>query len=172
MDKRRATPTYTDQDKAEFCDVAKEIGIGRAMRQLGYPLSYLSGVQWMKARGIEPNVMTYMQNIKAYHTYYQVEDLLVTMDNAISTAEELMMAADNADDMKKIADALYKIVQTRQLLEGKATAISEKRETTQADLALIDLINAERARNAGIEEDLLGDSGDMAQIEGPKEEIF
>ena len=168
MEKRRATPTYTDQDKAEFCDMAKEIGIGRAMRQLGYPLSYLSGVQWMKARGIEPNVETTMQAIKAYHTYYQVEDMLVTMDNAISTAEEILMSADNADDVKKIADALYKIVQTRQLLEGKATAISEKRETTQADLMILDLINGEKARNAQIENNL----SEGVQIAGPKEEIF
>lgn len=130
--------TYTDQEKAVFCELAQEIGIGRAIRELKYP-SYPAGVAWLKARGIQPNIDKTMQAIKEYHTRYEVEDILIQFDFAITVAEEMLMKAETPDDLKRIADALYKIVQTKQLLEGKATAISEKRETTQQDLEIMEL---------------------------------
>ena len=142
--------TYTDEEKAEFCELAQEIGIGRTIRQLGYP-SYPAGVAWMRARGIEPSIDKTMQAIKEYHTRYTTEDLLIRFDMAITLAEDMMLEAKTADDLKRIAEALYKIVQTRQLLEGKATAISEKRETTQQDLEIMELLSMEQARNAAIE---------------------
>lgn len=142
--------TYTDEQKAEFCEMAQEIGIGRTIRQLGYP-SYPAGVAWMRARGIEPSVDKTMQAIKEYHTRYTVEDILVQFDMAHTVAEEMLMKAETPDDLKRIADALSKIVQTRQLLEGKATAISEKRETTQQDLEIMELLSMEQARNEAIE---------------------
>lgn len=165
---KRPKITYSDAEQAEFCDTAKEVGIGRAMRSLGYPQSYITGVKWMSSRGIEPNVDKNMQKIKAFHTYYQVDDLLMTFDNAISTAEDMLIGAEDADDLKKIADALYKIVQTRNLLEGKATAINEKREVTQQDLEILELLNIENARNAAIEENA-EESADISSInEGTK----
>lgn len=148
--KMRKTPKYTDEQQAEFCDLAKEIGIGRAVRQLGYP-TWAAGAAWMKKRGIEPNNIETFKTVRAYHTYYQVEDILVTFDNAIAVAEEMLISAESPDDLQRISNALYKIVQTRQLLEGKATSISEKRELTQADLEILDLINVEKAKNAEIE---------------------
>ena len=49
---------------------------------------------------------------------------------------------------KKVAEAMQKLVNTRLLLEGKATSINEKRETSKMDLEIADLINAEKAKNA------------------------
>lgn len=150
---RRAVPEYTDQDRADFCELAKEIGIGRAIRELGFP-TYPTAVSWLKARGIEPNVDKIMQDIKKYHTYYEVEDLLVTFDNGIAVAEEMIAKAESPDDLKRIADALYKLIQTRNLLEGKATQINEKRETTQQDLEIMELLSIEKAKNAEIEQEM------------------
>lgn len=144
--KRRKTPTYTDEDKAVFCELAQEIGIGRAIRELGYP-TYGAGAAWMSQRGVEPNVDKTMALMKSYHTYYQVEDMLLTIDNAMAVAEEMLLSANTPDDLKRIADSIKSIVTTRQLIEGKATAINEKRETTPMDLEILDLINAENARN-------------------------
>lgn len=143
--------TYTDEQKAEFCDLAREIGIGRAIRELKYP-TYPAAVSWLRARGVEPNVDRTMQAIKQYHTRYTIEDILIQFDMAISVAEEMLVKAETPDDLKRIAEALSKIVQTRQLLEGKATAINEKREITQQDLEIIELLNIEAAKNEKIEE--------------------
>ena len=142
---------YTDEEKETFCALAQQIGIGRSIRQLGYP-AYPTAIYWLKARNIEPNADKMMAAMKAYHTYYTIEDIIIQFDNAVTVAEEMLMDAKTPDDLKRIADALYKIVQTRQLLEGKATVISEKRETTQQDLEIMELLNMERARNENIEE--------------------
>jgi hypothetical protein len=138
---------YTEEQQAEFCALAQTIGIGRAIRELGYP-TYPSGVKWMNARGIKPNVDQLMQQAKLYHVFYEVDDLLEQVDTALAVAQELMMNVKDADDMKKLAEAIQKLVNTRLLLEGKATTINEKRETTPLDLEIRDLISAQKAENA------------------------
>lgn len=137
--------SYTDEQKADFCSLAQEIGIGRAIRELGYP-SYPAAAAWMKARGIEPNVDTAMQQMKQWHTFYQVEDMLMAIDNGMSVVEELYATVQTADEAKKLAEALQKLANTRLLLEGKSTSISEKRETTQQDLEIAELIRQEKAK--------------------------
>ena len=100
----------------------------------------------MKARGIEPNVDTAMQQMKQWHTFYQVEDMLMAIDNGMSVVEELYATVQTADEAKKLAEALQKLANTRLLLEGKSTSISEKRETTQQDLEIAELIRQEKAK--------------------------
>lgn len=110
------------------------------------------------ARGIEPNADKMLSRVKAFHTYYTTEDLIVALDNAVAVAEEMITKAETPDDIKRIAEALSKIMHTRQLLEGKATAIQEKREVTQQDLEILELLNMEKARNAEIESDAVADN--------------
>ena len=137
---------YTDEEQSKFCSLAQEIGIGRAIRELGYPKSYTTGIYWMKARGVKPNVDKVMQQAKLWHTFYEAEDLLEQIDTAMATCQELMLTVSSADEMKKLAEAMQKLVNTRLLLEGKANSIVEKRETTQQDLEIQELLNAERAK--------------------------
>ena len=137
---------YSDEDQSKFCEMAQEVGIGRAIRELGYPKSYTTGIYWMKARGVKPNIDKVMQQAKLWHTFYEAEDLLEQIDTAMATCQELMLTVSSADEMKKLAEAMQKLVNTRLLLEGKANSIVEKRETTQQDLEIQELLNAERAK--------------------------
>lgn len=137
--------TYTDEQQADFCSLAQEIGIGRAIRELGYP-TYPAAVRWLNARGVKPNVDKVMQEAKKWHTYYQVEDMLMAIDNGMSVVEELYASCSTPDDAKKLAEAMQKLANTRLLLEGKANSITEKRETSQQDLEIAELLRAEQAR--------------------------
>ena len=140
---------YTDEQMADFCEMAVEIGIGRTIRELKYP-SYPTAIGWMKKRGIKPNVDKVMQQAKLWHQFYELEDLLEQVDTALAVIQELVMSCDTADDAKKLAEAMQKLVNTRLLLEGKSTSINEKRETTQQDLEIAELLRAEQVkRNAG-----------------------
>lgn len=147
-DKRNTAISYTEKEQSEFCSYAQEFGIGRAIRDMGYPKSYASAIKWMHARGVKPNIDKVMQEVKMWHSYYTVEDLLEQVDTAMSVTQDIMLNAETADDAKKCAEALQKLVNTRLLLEGKATTISEKRETSKMDLEIADLISAEKAKNA------------------------
>lgn len=120
------TNRYTDEQKAEFVELAEQIGIGRAIRELGYP-TYPAAQAWMKARGVLPNKDTAFAQMKAYHTFYQVEDLLIVIDEGISAAQEMITKAESPDDLKKLSESLQKLANTRLLLEGKSTSITENR---------------------------------------------
>jgi hypothetical protein len=136
---------YDDEQRSTFCEMATEIGIGRSIRELGYP-TYPTAIGWMKARGVVPNIDKVMQQAKIWHQFYQVEDLLEQVDTALAVVQELVMTCTNADDAKKLSEAMQKLVNTRLLLEGKSTSINEKRETTQQDLEIQELLRIEMSK--------------------------
>ena len=123
---------YDDKQRADFVELAQNIGIGRAIRELGYP-SYPTAQSWVRAAGVKPNVDNAYAQIKDWHTFYQVEDMLLVVDEGISLCQDMIIKATQPDDLKKLAESLQKLVNTRQVLEGKATSITEKREVSKED---------------------------------------
>lgn len=161
---------YSDQQQAEFCEMAQERGIGRTMRELGFPKSYATAIKWMKSRGIKPNVDRAMQAAKEWHVFYEIEDLMEQIDTSLAVVQEMVITATTADEAKKLAEATQKLVNTRLLLEGKATSISENRKTTQQDLEIEEMLRVERARQAigsaeSLSESLTKDSGTSDRVE-------
>lgn len=138
---------YSDQEQAEFCELAQYVGIGAAIRELGYP-TYPAAMLWMEKRGIEPKQIDLMAKARQFHKYYQAEDLLKTVDEAMSVVTGLYAKVETADDAKKLADAVSRLVNARLLLEGKANSITEKREVTQQDLELAEMLRAEKIKQA------------------------
>ena len=61
--------------------------------------------------------------------------------------ESLMQDALDADALNKLANAVHKAIQTINLIEGKSTIINEQRNKDGQDLAIVDLLNAAKARN-------------------------
>ncbi len=144
-----------DKQKDEFCALAQEVGIGRAIRELGYP-TYPTAKTWMEARGIKANIDTVMQNVKQYHTFWQNEDARSVAENGMARIQEKLIedAEIGPEEMKKLADAYSKYVNAWLVLQGKSNDIREQRETTQSDLAIMDLLNSQRAKNAEIENEI------------------
>jgi hypothetical protein len=136
---------YDDEQQAIFCEMAQTIGIARAIRELGYP-TFPTAVTWMEKRGIEPNHSNIMETARKYQRFYETEDLLATVDNGIAVIEEMYAKVQTPDDAKKLAEAIQKLMNTRLLLEGKANSITEKRETTQQDLEIAELLRVEQAQ--------------------------
>src|SRR4051812_3130123 len=128
----KTNKVYDDEQRAEFIQLAQQIGIGRAIRELGYP-TYPTAQSWMRAAGVKPNVDQAYAQMKEWHTFYQVEDLLIVGDEIVSTIQDMIAKADNADDVKKLTEAYQKAVNSRLVLEGKATSITEKREVSPED---------------------------------------
>ena len=141
---------YTDKQISDFLALAQEVTPGRAMRILKYPASYATVMSWYKARNIEPNLDQVMQTTKKYHLFKENEDaMLIAEEGMDRVAEQLRENPDLLpEDLKKLAEANHKFVNAWLLLKGKATTISENRETTQQDLEIAELISAERAKNA------------------------
>lgn len=142
--------TYTDEEKAAFCELAQYVGIGAAIREFKYP-SYPTAMMWMEQRGVEPKKVDIMAKAREFHQYYHVEDMIKVVDEAMAVVQGLYSSITTADEAMKLANAVNKLVNSRQVLEGKASSIIEKRETTQSDLEIIELLNMQKAQNNAIE---------------------
>jgi hypothetical protein len=147
-------PEYTDKQKNDFCILAQEVGIGKAIRELKYP-SYPTAITWMKARGISPNIDSLMQTVKQYHLFWENAEARVVAESGMARIHELLANNEiGPEEMKKLADAYSKYVNAWLVLQGKSNDIRESRETTQSDLAIMDLLNSQRAKNAKTENEI------------------
>jgi hypothetical protein len=146
--------TYTDEQRAEFLERASEIGITRAMRQLGYPASWVTGKSWMESAGIEAPLDELKAQAAAHHDWYQTEDLLLVGQEGIKRVVEALQNTNlSPDEQKKLSEAYQKYANTWLLLQGKANAISETRHKDNSDIALMELLNEEAARNANLDKE-------------------
>lgn len=146
--------SYTEKQQSEFVELAQTLGIGPARRELGYP-SYPTAIKWCQQRGVTPNVDTLMQSIKQYHTFYQDRDALLVCEQALARVQEKLTSDHlDADELKKVSEALQKTVNTWLLLQGKANNITEKVSKDTTDIELLDLLNTERAKNSVSPRDL------------------
>lgn len=149
-----ANKAYSDQEIADYLQLAAEVGITRAMRTLGYPNSWGTAKRWADNAGIEVPLDEIKAQAKAHHDWYQTEELLVVAQEGIMRVHlELQQTDLSPDEHKKLSEAYQKYVNTWLLLQGKATGITESRKADGTDVALMELLNEERARNARIEEE-------------------
>lgn len=118
---------YSEEKITTFLELAQEIGLTPAMRQLGYPKSWATASKWAEQRGVEITVDTLKQHAKEFDIYYNAKDkLLVCQEGLRRIYEELITETFiTADDKKKLADATKRFIEAMQLVEGKATEIKQ-----------------------------------------------
>lgn len=144
---------YSNEQIADFLELASEIGLTRAKRQLGYPNSWATAKRWADAAGISLPLDEIKAQAAAHHDWYRTEEVLVVVQEGLRRAQEALENSEalDPDQQKKLAEAVQKYTNTWLLLQGKANSISEHRSKDGMDLALMDLLNEEKARNALIE---------------------
>jgi hypothetical protein len=150
---------YSDKQVEEFVAEAQEMGVGPAMRSLGYPSSWATAQRWFAEKGIElPTVDSLQEKARALRTTYGDKEKMVVAQTELDRIVEKLHKDDlSADDLKKLADAMHKTVVTINLIEGKATSVHEQRQKDGTDLAIMDMLNEAKARNAIIDEEIHSD---------------
>jgi hypothetical protein len=141
--------TYSDKEINNFLEKAQDVGIGRAIRQLGYPNSWSTAQRWAKTHGVTVAVDELKQRSQEYHDWYKTEEVLLIAQEGMNRIYEELMTNNSltADDQKKLSEALTKHYTVWANAQGKATTISEQRQGDSLDTHIIDLLNAERAKN-------------------------
>lgn len=140
---------YSDQEINNFLELAQDIGITRAKRELGYPRSWNTAQRWAKLRGIEVAIDDLKAKSKEFHDWYKTEEVLLVAQEGMNRVY-LELVENNTltpDDQKKLAEALVKHYNVWANIQGKATSINETRKSDDIDGHLIDMLNAERAKN-------------------------
>jgi hypothetical protein len=149
-------PVFTEEMVTEFIELAQEMGIGPAMRNLGYPKSYHTAKKFFVQRNIEmPTANTLAVISKQLDIFYTDRDKIVAAQAVIDRTVEKLYEEDLlAEDINKLSNALHKAIQTINLIEGKSTNINENRSKDGTDLAIVDILNEARMRNQSIKDHL------------------
>jgi hypothetical protein len=146
---------YSDRQVAEFIETAQEMGISPAMRKLGYPGAWATAQRWFETAGLGlPTVDSLIAKAVELKQFYgDKEKKFAAMTLIDRIVEKLLQESDlTADDINKLGNALNKAIQTFNLIEGKSTSITESRQKDGTDLAIVDMLNEAKARNAAKEE--------------------
>ena len=149
-------PTYTDEQITEFIEIAGEMGIGPAMRSLGYPKSYHTAKKFFVQRNIDtPTANSLAVMAKQLDIFYTDKEKVLAAQAVIDRTVEALYE-DNlvSDDIAKLSNALHKAIQTINLIEGKSTNINENRSKDGSDLAIVDMLNEAKMRNESIKHSL------------------
>lgn len=147
---------YSENKVTEFIEAAKEKGIGPAMRELNYPASWTTAQRWFDERNEPlPTIDSLASKAKQLAIFYSDKEKLFGAQALIDRIVQSLQEDDlDADALNKLANAYNKAIQTFNLIEGKSTSITESRTKDATDLAVMDLINAQKAKNALIESEL------------------
>lgn len=143
---------FTEDQISEYILNAQEMGIGPAMRYLGYPKSYHTAKKWFVERNIDmPTTDTLAKMAGNLGVFYSDKEKLIAAQAVLDRCvESLMQDSLDSDGLNKLANAVHKAIQTINLIEGKSTHINEQRNKDGQDLAIIDLLNEAKARNEAI----------------------
>ena len=149
-------PTYTEEMVTEFIDMANEMGIGPAMRYLGYPKSYHTAKKFYLQRNLDmPSANTLAVMSKQLDIFYKDKDKIIAAQAVIDRAVEKLYEDDLlSEDINKLSNAIHKAIQTINLIEGKSTNINENRSKDGTDLAIVDLLNEAKVRNNLIKDNI------------------
>jgi hypothetical protein len=149
-------PVYTDEQITEFIEMSQEMGIGPAMRTLGYPKSYHTAKKFYVQRNIDmPTANTLAVMAKQLDIFYSDKEKVLAAQAVIDRSVEKLYEEDLlADDINKLSSSIHKAIQTINLIEGKSTNINENRSKDGSDLAIIDMLNEAKARSSKIKDEL------------------
>ena len=149
-------PKYTEEQVTEFIETAAEMGIGPAMRLLGYPASYHTAKKFHIQRNVDmPTANTLAVMTKQLDIFYKDKEKILAAQAVLDRSIEKLYQEDLlAEDINKLSNAIHKAIQTINLIEGKSTNINENRSKDGTDLAIVDMLNEAKMRNKSIKDSL------------------
>lgn len=140
---------YAPEEVDAFIETAQIMGVGPAMRHLGYP-TWPTAAKWFKEKDLElPTVDSLQERAAGLRTFYgDTEKKYAAQRNIERIVQALEQDQLDADAIKKLSDALHKAVQTFNLIDGKSTYIQETRTKDGSELEIMDMIGQMKAENA------------------------
>lgn len=151
-----ARMNYSEDQITLFCEMAQELGISPAMRELGYPKSYSTARYWLDQRGVKITVDSLKSKASKLRHFYGYREQMLSLQTELDRIQEMLENTDlDADSINKLSSALQKTINTMELISGRVTERKESKTIDKSDLELMELINEAKARNANVEEQLL-----------------
>lgn len=140
--------TYTEEEKLEFLELAKEVGVARAIRELNYP-SFTMAKKWAIQYNVELPLNALSQYANDMKKMYGNEEKLFAGQLGLDRVVERLSNEEElaGDELKKIADAYKTLLVGMNLVENKAMNISENRSNDGSDAAIEAMIEEQNRLN-------------------------
>lgn len=128
---------YEHEERRTFAELAGDVGLAKAKRELGYPESWATGKKWCEELGIEIEIDALKSKAAQYNSFYEETELRIAQQDALARGLELLEDPKlTPAEYDKIVSGLKKATDSIQLLRGKATS----RSSTQEDSLEVDAI--------------------------------
>ncbi|MDJ0395913.1 hypothetical protein QMK17_21575 [Rhodococcus sp. G-MC3] len=128
-------PKYNEDERRAYAELAGDIGIRPAMRELGYPSSWASGRAWCTEFGIEVELDELKSKAAQYNAFYNDSEQIIAFQDLIADARAKQLDPDTtAADLERLAKVIKLSVDGIRLIQGKATVNAPaKANTTDED---------------------------------------
>ena len=125
---------YTHEERKTFAELAGDVGLAKAKRELGYPESWSTGKKWCEEFGIEIELDELKSKAAQYNSFYEETELRIAQQELLSRGRDLLQdPALTPAELDKVAAAMKKATDSIQMLRGKATSHRAPEDTTDAD---------------------------------------
>jgi len=138
---------YSEDERRAFAELAGDVGLARAKRELQYPSSWSTGKKWCEEFGIEIELDELKAKAASFNSFYEETELRIIQQDLIIRALELMDDTNlTPAELDKLAATIKKATDSIQMLRGKATSRTAVEDTTDVDaLKLYDDFQKSRA---------------------------
>lgn len=127
---------YSEEQADTFCNLAIDIGIGAAQKELGYPKHYMTCRKWLDNRGMVVEIDTVKAKAKDWNIWYTDSDMTMTAQEIINKASEMITSDDiTPHDLEKIANTVKKATELIRTIQGK-----DAKSDTQTDKSIEELL--------------------------------
>lgn len=128
---------YTEAQKKQFVELAQELGINRARRELGYPSAWIVGHNWCENAGVVIALEELKQRAAQHQQFYTDSELLLALQDSIERAMELMANPNLSPvELEKLTTSIKKASDTIRSIQGK-----DAKADTQTDKSIEALLN-------------------------------
>ncbi len=125
---------YDYEQRKTFAELAGDMGLAKAKRELGYPDSWSTGKKWTEEFGIEIELDALKSKAAQYNSFYEETELRIAQQDALARGLELMEDPNlTPAEYDKIVNGLNKATNSIQMLRGKATSHRAPEDTTSED---------------------------------------
>ena len=126
---------YSEEEIKAFVELASEVGINRARRELKYPSAWIVGKKWCDNAGVVIALDELKQRASQHNQFYQDSELLLALQDSIDRAIELMKdPALSPGDLEKLTNTIKKSSDMIRTIQGKSTKESAAIDSSIAQL--------------------------------------